>query len=304
MSGLSSHLRAGSATPVPLGEHLGDLAAAVADGEVDHEVRDRALAHAAVCPGCRAALADQRAVRTLIGGLPTPRPTEALLTRLASLPGLVPAPPAAPPALQSRDPASRSRDPELAGLLVGDGLPDVPLAPGPRLPVGDETWSTAGLGADVRGRPYELVPSGGVRAAAATGRGSSQRHTATPLRPPSPRRRVLSRHLGTAAVGALSVGAVVLSASSAVRAQGPGQGDAGPLRVRSAASAVVQMQPWSPAVIGPRSATELVAVLRPAGLPATGVELTGPLVWQGASVWPGRYGVRVPVTPASLLPFR
>jgi hypothetical protein len=56
--------------------HLGDRIAALVDGELDHESRDRALAHVAGCDVCRAELESQRAVKELLlrADAPTPPP--------------------------------------------------------------------------------------------------------------------------------------------------------------------------------------------------------------------------------------
>ena len=73
--------------------HLGDRIAALADGELSHHARDRALAHVAHCADCRAALDAQRAVKDLLGNAGSPRPgpdTVAALHALASPGGPLP----------------------------------------------------------------------------------------------------------------------------------------------------------------------------------------------------------------------
>jgi anti-sigma factor RsiW len=65
--------------------HLGDRIAALADGELDHAERDRALAHVAGCPSCRAALEEQRAVRALLSSSAAPEPAPETMAALLSL---------------------------------------------------------------------------------------------------------------------------------------------------------------------------------------------------------------------------
>jgi hypothetical protein len=69
--------------------HLGDRLAALADGELDHRERDRALAHVAHCDACRAELEDQRAVKALLAaaGAPQPRPDTVAALHDLALPG-------------------------------------------------------------------------------------------------------------------------------------------------------------------------------------------------------------------------
>ena len=65
--------------------HLGDRLAALADGELDHHQRDRALAHVAHCADCRADLDAQRAVKALLAAAGTPRPGPDTVTALHDL---------------------------------------------------------------------------------------------------------------------------------------------------------------------------------------------------------------------------
>jgi hypothetical protein len=73
--------------------HLGDRVAALVDGELGHQARDRALAHVAHCADCRAALEAQRAVKHALASAPVPQPgpeTVAALHALAAPGGPVP----------------------------------------------------------------------------------------------------------------------------------------------------------------------------------------------------------------------
>jgi len=65
--------------------HLGDRIAALADGELGHAERDRALAHVAGCAACRLALEEQRAVRTLLSSSLAPEPAAETMAALLSL---------------------------------------------------------------------------------------------------------------------------------------------------------------------------------------------------------------------------
>ncbi|HEU4912722.1 MAG TPA: zf-HC2 domain-containing protein [Actinomycetes bacterium] len=73
--------------------HLGDRIAALADGELDHPARDRALAHVAHCASCRRELEAQRAVKETLSAAPSPllaTTTLDSLRGLADLGGPVP----------------------------------------------------------------------------------------------------------------------------------------------------------------------------------------------------------------------
>lgn len=56
--------------------HLGDRVAALVDGELSHQDRDRALAHIAHCADCRAELATQRATKQLLASATAPQPAQ------------------------------------------------------------------------------------------------------------------------------------------------------------------------------------------------------------------------------------
>jgi hypothetical protein len=65
--------------------HLGDRIAALVDGELSHQERDRALAHVAHCARCREELDEQRAVRALLAGSAAPTPSAETMAALLSL---------------------------------------------------------------------------------------------------------------------------------------------------------------------------------------------------------------------------
>lgn len=77
--------------------HLGDRLVSFIDGELDHDARDRVLAHLAVCRECRAEAATERRLKGMISGLESPEPSSDFVGRLRALaePG-EPMPPAPP----------------------------------------------------------------------------------------------------------------------------------------------------------------------------------------------------------------
>jgi anti-sigma factor RsiW len=66
--------------------HLGDIAAALADGEVSHDERDRAFVHMAWCPECRAAVDAERRAKASLAAAPPVRCDDDFLLRLAAIP--------------------------------------------------------------------------------------------------------------------------------------------------------------------------------------------------------------------------
>jgi hypothetical protein len=69
--------------------HLGPRISALADGELGHEARDRALAHVAHCSSCHSQLEAERAVKDLLASAASPAPSDQVLASLQalSLPG-------------------------------------------------------------------------------------------------------------------------------------------------------------------------------------------------------------------------
>jgi anti-sigma factor RsiW len=68
-------------------QHLGDRLAALVDGELGHDTRERVLAHVATCPKCRAEVDAQRRLKNVFAEAAPPPPSESLLARLQGLPG-------------------------------------------------------------------------------------------------------------------------------------------------------------------------------------------------------------------------
>lgn len=72
--------------PTPAEQHLGDRLAALVDGELTHDVRERVLAHLATCPKCKAEADAQRRLKSVFATAAPPPPSEGLLARLQGLP--------------------------------------------------------------------------------------------------------------------------------------------------------------------------------------------------------------------------
>ncbi|WP_406497174.1 zf-HC2 domain-containing protein [Streptomyces sp. NBC_00846] len=74
-------------SPTPAEQHLGDRLAALVDGELKHDARERVLAHLATCAKCKAEAAAQRRLKSVLGVSAPPSPSEGFLARLQGLPG-------------------------------------------------------------------------------------------------------------------------------------------------------------------------------------------------------------------------
>lgn len=68
-------------------EHLGDRLAALVDGELGHDARERVLSHLATCPQCKAEADAQRRLKSVFSQTAPPPPSESFLARLQGLPG-------------------------------------------------------------------------------------------------------------------------------------------------------------------------------------------------------------------------
>ncbi|MER5180376.1 zf-HC2 domain-containing protein [Streptomyces sp. NPDC002896] len=73
--------------PTPAEQHLGDRLAALVDGELGHDSRERVLAHLATCPKCKAEADAQRRLKNVFAEVAPPPPSETFLARLQGLPG-------------------------------------------------------------------------------------------------------------------------------------------------------------------------------------------------------------------------
>ncbi|MFJ4963644.1 anti-sigma factor family protein [Streptomyces sp. NPDC088729] len=73
--------------PTPAEAHLGDRLAALVDGELKHDARERVLAHLATCAKCKAEADAQRRLKSAFAMSASPSPSEGFLARLQGLPG-------------------------------------------------------------------------------------------------------------------------------------------------------------------------------------------------------------------------
>ncbi|MFF5564515.1 anti-sigma factor family protein [Streptomyces sp. NPDC012623] len=71
----------------PAEQHLGDRLAALVDGELDHDARERVLAHLATCAKCKAEADAQRRLKSMFAQTAPPLPSAGFLARLHGLPG-------------------------------------------------------------------------------------------------------------------------------------------------------------------------------------------------------------------------
>ncbi|QDQ13514.1 anti-sigma factor family protein [Streptomyces spectabilis] len=69
-------------------QHLGDRLAALVDGELGHDARERVLAHLATCPTCKTEADAQRRLKSVFAQTAAPPPSESFLARLQNLPGM------------------------------------------------------------------------------------------------------------------------------------------------------------------------------------------------------------------------
>ncbi|WP_062206909.1 anti-sigma factor [Streptomyces sp. NBRC 109706] len=66
--------------------HLGESLAALVDGELSHDRRDRVLAHLATCAHCKTEAEAQRRLKSAFAASPLPAPSAGLLARLQNVP--------------------------------------------------------------------------------------------------------------------------------------------------------------------------------------------------------------------------
>lgn len=74
-------------SPSAAEQHLGDRLAALVDGELNHDARERVLAHLATCAKCKAEADAQRRLKSMFVESAPPPLSAGLLARLQGLPG-------------------------------------------------------------------------------------------------------------------------------------------------------------------------------------------------------------------------
>ncbi|MFR9674329.1 zf-HC2 domain-containing protein [Streptomyces sp. TR06-5] len=170
----------------PVEQHLGDRLAALIDGELGHDARERVLAHLATCWNCKAEADAQRRVKSVFADTAPPAPSDGLLARLQGLPAGGDALPGGRPPLV---PPGAGARPLPSDALGGGRLPLqlVPLAGGDG--------------------PSLLTPGRGVRS-----------HRADDLERSSSR----SRRFAFAAAGAFSLAALALTGTVGAGSAGGG----------------------------------------------------------------------------------
>lgn len=99
-------------SPTPAEQHLGDRLAALVDGELGHDARERVLAHLATCAKCKAEADAQRRLKSVFAEAAPPSPSEGFLARLQGLPG------GGPPRADDDD----GRGPDQRGLFEAAGF--------------------------------------------------------------------------------------------------------------------------------------------------------------------------------------
>ncbi|KAB8165119.1 hypothetical protein FH609_016110 [Streptomyces sp. 3MP-14] len=111
----------------PADRHLGESLAALVDGELSHDSRDRVLAHLATCAHCKAEVEAQRALKSAFAASPPPALSAGLLARLQNVPadsGLDTRPPGPGPTPPGdAGPPAAGTPPKRSGGLRLDLLP-------------------------------------------------------------------------------------------------------------------------------------------------------------------------------------
>lgn len=267
------------------GAHLGERVSALADGELSHEARDRALAHVAVCSRCRADLDAERQVRRMLRGASEPVAPTSLLARLQALPAELPAldgpSVAATPRGWDADPALRrprraarasttapSRSAGRSSVRATRRRPVAPVPPPPTAP--------RPMTADTRPVGAPAAPRGSRRSGHAT----------------------RARHLRMAATGALSLVAVMLGAAVALGGDG---GAGAPPSLDAPAGATIGIPQTT--TVGTPAGARAARYVQPAGgsqVVASFVDVSDPAL--DAHVGPDPLWTAPPAPPVTAAP--
>ncbi|MER7173112.1 anti-sigma factor family protein [Streptomyces mesophilus] len=194
-------------------QHLGDRLAALVDGELGHDTRERVLAHLATCAKCKAEADAQRRLKTFFAEVAPPPPSESFLARLQGL-------------SESGGPGGSVDQGDPFGRPLADGVFGARDDGGFGLRADTFSYAPSGgrggmlPGGDRAGgfRIHEVGRSGAERAAASRG-----------------------RRFAFAAAGAVSLAAIALGGVStgvpADTAEARGRANASPQRTQGAATA-------------------------------------------------------------------
>ncbi|MBQ0983842.1 zf-HC2 domain-containing protein [Streptomyces sp. F63] len=192
----------GSGGESPAEQHLGDRLAALVDGELGHDMRERVLAHLATCCRCRAEADAQRRLKNVFAEAAPPPPSAGLLARLQSLP--------------AGDGSPEGPDGPFGGplsALGGSGSRPARSAPPDWFSGGDEAEATAAGAGDPRRSGFRVHEFGRRPA-------PSVSVAAPGLRQGHPQR---SRRFAFAAAGAVSLAAFALGGTLPLEAAVDGQ---------------------------------------------------------------------------------
>ncbi|WP_052867692.1 zf-HC2 domain-containing protein [Streptomyces niger] len=274
----------GSGGQSPAEQHLGDRLAALVDGELGHDQRERVLAHLATCGRCKAEADAQRELKNVFAEMAPPGPSDGLLARLQGLPGGDPGAPAGRLGEGGLGRGSFGRG-GLDGGGFGRGGMSFTYAPS------SDAHAAPGLLPEPGGRGFRIPERAGERPAAAAA-GSTGTAPGG-----SPRRR-----FAFAAAGAVSLAAFALSGALPLEAavdtaSGRGEGANTPLAASPAAQAgsAVGRQQRPAAARGSRDRDALLGVLQGRATPAAGsvefypaaaslpVRYAGPLTGDGSA---------------------
>ncbi|MEV0318760.1 anti-sigma factor family protein [Streptomyces sp. NPDC050658] len=249
-------------------QHLGDRLAALVDGELGHDARERVLAHLATCPKCKTEADAQRRLKSVFAEVAPPPPSESFLARLQGLPGGGSEPPGGP-----RSPGG--------GFATADSESGLP--------------PTGVFG--VKGESFGYVPSG-AHAAVLPGEGRGfrlhdlGRHDVG--RPDAERSLWRGRRFAFAAAGAVSLAAIALGGVTTGIPADPGDSRAGGSGSSSNSNASPVRSQGSGASTAPdssrrRGSGPLSAQGQRPGVlaaPVAPTEVTGPLLPGGAGQGP------------------
>ncbi|MEU3354136.1 zf-HC2 domain-containing protein [Streptomyces sp. NPDC037389] len=150
----------------PAEHHLGDRLAALVDGELGHDSRERVLAHLATCWTCKAEADAQRRLKSVFAEAAPPPLSDSLLARLQGLPGGVGGGPPGPGPGPSGD-GGEGGAPVVGRGAFGAGAEAFVLLPAVGPQPRDRGFRTHPVGqGGSRGRRFAFAAAGAVSLAA------------------------------------------------------------------------------------------------------------------------------------------